>query len=38
MEICVIYIKEGPTAPVEGTVEEAYVERGVKCSILKFIL
>nr|DAE00272.1 MAG TPA: hypothetical protein [Myoviridae sp. ctLnO19] len=38
MEICVICIKEDPTAPVEGTVEGAYVERGAKCSILKFIL
>nr|DAX43052.1 MAG TPA: hypothetical protein [Caudoviricetes sp.] len=38
MEICVICIKDDPTAPVKGTVEETYVERGVKCSILKFIL
>ena len=25
MEICVILYKEDPTAPVEGTVEETYV-------------
>ena len=25
MELCVIYIKEDPTVPVKGTVEEMYV-------------